>query len=124
MMGGMIALLLLSIVPYQSPAVVSRTVDVVELNSFYDDNGRLVFDQNIFKDWSPSTVRHEIRAWRLVRLPSQVPVRTTEGLWMTVWSENDKTYMIYARSLERTWTQHDPELIEREFLPKEKRKEL
>ena len=124
-MGGMIALIMLSIVPYQDPSIVTRTVDVVEHNSFYDDNGRLVFDQNIFYDWDPKAGRHNVRAWRLVKAPEQVPVRASSGLlWITTWSDNDKTYRIYARGFNRTWTQYDPELLEREYLPKEKRREL
>jgi len=122
MMGGMIALLLLSIVPYQDPNFITRTTDVVEHNFFYDDNGRLVFEQDIWWDWDPIATRHQVRAWRLVKVPSQVPARQPDGLWLTTWEENGKTYRIYSRGFNRSDEQYDKELIEREYLPKEKRK--
>lgn len=42
-----VALLLLCISPPQ-PVGVRASVDLAELNHYYDENGRLVFDQVIF----------------------------------------------------------------------------
>jgi len=122
-MLGTLALLLLSIVPIDD--VVCDRVAVIEVNHFYDDQGRLVFDQAIFYDWSPGDSRYMVRAWRLVKNPNILPVRDwTTGRYRSFWQDGEQLRDIHALSFRETWTQYDPELVEREFLPKERRKEL
>ena len=105
-------------VPYES-------VDLIEVNHFYDEQGRLVFDQVIFYDWAPRDSRYMVRAWRLVKSPSQLPKQDfREGGYTAVWHDGDILRHVRAESKRETWTQYDPELVEREFLPKERRKEL
>jgi hypothetical protein len=41
-----------------------------------------------------------------------------------MWQDGEQIRHIRSKSIRETWTQYDPELVEREFLPKEKRKEL
>ena len=41
-------------------------VDLVEINHFFDEQGRLVFDQVIFYDWCPEDSRYQVRDWRLL----------------------------------------------------------
>ena len=55
--------------------VAREKVDLMEVNHFYDEQGRLVFDQVIFYDWSPDHSRYMVRAWRLVKNPAQLPER-------------------------------------------------
>ena len=55
--------------------VARETVDLIEVNHFYDEYGRLVFDQVIFYDWSADDSRYMVRAWRLVKNPAQLPQR-------------------------------------------------
>ena len=55
--------------------VARESVDLIELNHFYDEHGRLVFDQVIFYDWASSESRYNVRAWRLVKNPSQLTQR-------------------------------------------------
>ena len=105
--------------------VASDRVDLVELNHFYDEKGRLVFDQIIFYDWSPANNRYNVRAWRLLKTPAQVPYRSwPRGEYVAVWHDGEILRKVRADSLRESWTQYDPELVEREFLPKEKRREL
>ncbi len=105
--------------------VVKEKVDLIEVNHFYDEKGRLVFDQLIFYDWCPERSRYNVRAWRLLKKPIQVPYRNAAtGQYLTVWHDGDVLRKIHAESVRESWTQYDPELVEREFLPKEKRREL
>jgi len=105
--------------------VARESVDLIELNHFYDEHGRLVFDQVIFYDWSLSESRYNVRAWRLVKNPSQLPQRDwASGGYSAMWQDGEQIRHIRSKSIRETWTQYDPELVEREFLPKEKRKEL
>jgi len=121
---SLIAILLLSIVP-QDCGEVRESCDLVEVNHFYDDNAQLVFDQNIFYDWSPRDGRYQVRAWRLIKCEGQIPVRDWQrGGYVTRWNDSEIPRAMWSPSMRETWTQYDPELIEREFLPKECRREL
>jgi hypothetical protein len=105
--------------------VAREKVDLMEVNHFYDEQGRLVFDQVIFYDWSPEHSRHMVRAWRLVKNPTQLPERDwRDGGYLAVWQDGEIVRRVQAASMRESWTQYDPELVEREFLPKERRKEL
>lgn len=120
---NVLALLLLAILPRED--VAEDRVDVVEVNHFYDCEGRLVFDQLIFYDWCPRAERHQVRAWRLMKTPSQLPQRNWGGVgYLAVWQDGEVLRRVHAASLRETWTQYDPELLEREWLAKEKRREL
>lgn len=121
-----LALLLLTVLPRED--VVRETCDLVELNHFYDENGKLVFDQTIFYDWGyPVPARYNVRAWRLVKHESQLPHPYYGGgprMYRALWLDGECNRLIYSPSYRETWTQYDPELLEREVLPKEMRREL
>lgn len=105
--------------------VCREQVDLIELNHFYDEQGRLVFDQDIFYNWTDGADRYDVKAWRLVKNTNQIPQRDFEnGGYSCFWNDGEQTRHIYAKAFKETWTQYDPELIEREYLPKEKRKEF
>jgi hypothetical protein len=120
----MLAYLLLAILPSPPVAAVDRC-DLVELNHFYDEMGRLVFDQVIFYDWSDDEARFNVRAWRLGKHPSQLPFRDWEsGGYRVTWLDGDRLRDVFSAHYRETWTQYDPELEEREHLPKDRRREL
>jgi len=100
-------------------------VDLIEINHFYDEHGKRVFDQIIFYDWCPVESRYQVRAWRLLKSPYQLPQRRWEQRdYIASWHDGDVYRQIIAKTVRETWTQYDPELVEREYLPKEKRREL
>jgi hypothetical protein len=105
--------------------IARETVDLMEINHFYDEHGRLVFDQVIFYDWSKDDARYMVRAWRLIKNPAQVPQRDwKDGGYLAVWQDGELIRQVRSQSFRETWTQYDPELVERDYLPKERRKEL
>ncbi len=100
-------------------------VDLIEVNHFHDDQGRLVFDQLIFYEWSPQKGRHQVQAWRLLKNSNQKPRRDfASGEYVSTWLDGDTFREVRAPAARETWTQYDPELVEREHLAKEKRKDL
>lgn len=100
-------------------------VEVIEFNHFYDEQGRHVFDQLIFYDWSPRENRYQIRDWRLIKTVSQAPYHDVKrGFYVATWHDGLTLRQVRAASVRETWTQYDPELIERAVLPKEQRREL
>lgn len=119
-----LALIAVSVIP-QPDGVLRDRCDLVEVNHLYDECGREVFTQAIFWDWSENESRYNVRAWRLVKSPSQMPQRDWGGRgYSAIWQDGEVTRRIYAEATRETFTQYDPELVEREFLPKEKRREL
>lgn len=106
----MIIFLLFSIVPIE--IVIKEKCEICEFNHFCDDHGKLIFDQVIFYDENSSVI-----AWRLMKDngPS-----TEEYIWRDGLHIRHVKYKI----LKETWTQDDPELTERDKLPKERRREL
>ena len=118
-----LVILVLAVAPRDD--VARESVDLVELNHFYDEHGRLVFDQVVFYDWSDADARYNVRAWRLVKNPAQLPQRDwSTGQFSAMWQDGEQLRLVLSPSYRETWTQHDPELVEREYLPKERRKEL
>jgi hypothetical protein len=110
-----------------SPAddVVFEHVDLIEVNHYYDDKGQHVFDQLIFYDWSPQCCRYDVRDWRLLKNPAQIPVRNWQrGDYEATWHDGNLLRKVHADGVRETWTQYDPELVQRTALPKEKRREL
>jgi hypothetical protein len=105
--------------------IATDSVDLIEVNHFYDEQGRLVFDQIIFYDWCPIFCRYNVRDWRLLKSTAQIPHRNwQQGYFVTVWHDGEVLREVKSLSLRESWTQYDPELLEREFLPKEQRREL
>ena len=103
-------------------------VDLVELNHYYNEKGRHVLDQVIFYDWSSAAGRYQIRDWRMIKRVSQIPRREWRlGGYVAVWHdplEGNVLRKMHAASLRETWTQYDPEIVERSFLKKDKRRKL
>ena len=126
-MGSVVAMFGLLVAIASTPAedVLNDRVDLIEINHFYDEHGRLVFDQIIFYDWSASESHYQVRAWRLLKTPTQVPTRNWQkGDLVALWHDGDVLRKVRAETMRESWTQYDPELLERDFLPKDQRREL
>lgn len=120
-----IAVLLGSVCLNPVEDVAIDRVDLIELNHFYDEHGKHVFDQIIFYDWSSQSGRYNVRAWRLLKKPAQIPKRDWRRRnFIAVWHDGIVLREVHAETVRESWTQYDPELVERTFLPKEQRREL
>lgn len=119
-----ILLLLFSTIPTDTTLV--DHFDKAEINHFYDDQGRHVFDQVIWYNWVPGWVTgHRIEAWRLVKTPNVYPVLNRHtNKYESLFYDNDDLRKVVADSMVESWTQYDPELVGRETWPKEKRRDL
>jgi hypothetical protein len=115
----MLALLLLSVIPHDP--VPPDHVAAIEHNHFYDDDGQHVFDQLIFWEWRADQCAMRVRAWRMVKGDWRAKRDWQRGGWSVIWPENETLREVRADSYRETWEQYDPELVDREFLPKEKR---
>ena len=122
--------MLLAILPHESAA--RESCDRLEVNSFYDSDRTLVFDQLLFYDWAGE--RYQLRSWRMVKWlvgPNREPradmlprLNHATGLYECRWIDGDVERVITAPVVSYSRTTYDVELTEREFLPKEMRREL
>lgn len=114
-----------SVVSVPDRSVIKDEVDLIEVNHYHDARGEHVFDQLIFYDWSNQKRRFQVRAWRLIKTESQLPRRDyRQGNWLVRWHDDGVLREVTAASRRETWTQYDPELIERENLPQDQRLDL
>ena len=109
-------LLTLPIVPTVQPIHVDR----IEYNHYSSASGGHVFDQLIFWDWSSQRKRFDVREWRLVKDESMVPRRCRDG-WRVVFYDDGVPREVVAKSMQETFTQFDPETLERTALATEQR---
>jgi hypothetical protein len=125
---GTLALAVLASAVGLNPAdgpVISDRVDLIEVNHFYNEQGNLVFDQIIFYDWFPAESAYHVRAWRLLKSPSQFPsFDVVRQEYVSLWHDGELLRRVHSDAFRESWTQYDPELLERNRLPKEHRREL
>lgn len=121
-----LVLLLASLVAAPSSHEESgERVDLIEVNHYYDENGKHILDQVLFYEWDDREARYQVRAWRLLKVPSQFPRPCANGQgYETTWREGKDARVVQAPKFRETWTQYDPELLERRVLPREERHEL
>lgn len=141
-------LLLFTAIPRQQ--CVRDTVDVIEVNHVVDGNCTPVFSQVIFWRWNYWDSRYEVVAWRILKgvreQPKQLkpepecwkgpawigghatPLRRYDrgGWWLSQWKdERDRCWREVAAPMHReTWTLRDPEVDNREWLPRDQRRGL
>lgn len=101
--------------------------DVAEINHFYDEQGRLVFQQLVLWERGPNGETDRCFAWRLVKTPNMRPVyRWDRKAWVATFQDGEVTRRIEATYFRESWTQTgvtgDPELNDRERFPKEQRR--
>lgn len=122
-MNALLLSLAMALVPSSDIAVDS--IDIIEINHFYDEQGRLVFDQVIFWRWDEIYGGHRVVAWRLLKKPSQIPRYCYSlGRWRAVWLDGETMRDVRAYGMRETWTQYDPEQLDREKLPASERRKL
>ncbi len=119
-------LILFSLVP--NDLVLVDHVDVIELNHFHDDQGRPVFDQYIFYRLNKHESRLEVCDWKMSKSVNQKPIRDHQrGGYSATWIDpqtGSELRTVTCDSYFESFTQFDPELFDREKLPKEKRNPL
>ena len=105
--------------------VVRDRVDLIEVNHFYDEKGHLFLEQMIFYEWCSERSHYDIRAYRLLKSPIQIPRRDYDGQgYVAIWRDGPVLRKVYAKTIRESWTQYDPEIVERTHLAKENRRNL
>ena len=98
-----------------------NTSMLIELNHFYDQHGRPVYDQVIFYERAAETGRFQVRAWCLVEDRESLnrrPVKNYETqLYQVDWFDTDQRLLrkITSRLYRESWTQIDPERVNKKI---------
>jgi hypothetical protein len=113
----------------QEDAETRQRVDLIELNHFVDDEGREVFRQLIFYDWSQQHQEFHVRGWRLIKSDAQLPQQRWnqsqhQQCWRCRWYDAGLQRQVWAPKMRETWSQLDPERVNRERLPEDQRRPL
>ena len=125
-----VPLIMVTLGNVETNSSVHETVDLIELNHFHDEQGRPVYDQVIFYDWSASQAEYHVRAWCLVEpkeILSRRPIHSHHNDRHHVrWFDNDQSiHRHISSSLYReTWTQTDPERANKKILDERNRTAL
>src|SRR5688500_9850771 len=95
--------------------------DQIEVNHvFAADTGCVHLEQLIFRCVAPD----EIRDWRMLA-KTGLPKRDFQSnYWIVRWVEDGTLVEVRAREVVETWSDHDREILEREWLPQEARRRI
>lgn len=126
MLSAATAVMVAAISAGGSDGIVARQeVDLIELNHLIDDHGRHVFDQLVFYEWSRTRSSYRVIAWRMVKRPGQLPVRSwSPAGYQCVWQDDQVLRQVWSPAYRETWTQKDPERHNRQFFSEALRPEL
>ena len=109
------------------PTAAAESVDLIEVNHFYDDLGRHVYDQVIFYEWAQDVGQHHVRAWCLLDNPARTPFKSYQtDRWQIIWYDRDQrmTREIQSEHFRETWSQVDPERANKKLLDEKLRTAL
>lgn len=109
------------------PIPVVDHVDLIELNHYYDGDGKLVLTQWVFWSWEPSEADMVVVDWRLAKGPWEAHWHAESEEWRLILWDNETLRSVRARgrgAFMESWTQFDPELTAREKRPHDQRRKL
>lgn len=114
-----IAILLAMTLPHSDAA--EYRCDVLEVNHVIDlscDPPRIGICQLIMRD------RAEIRDWRMIGKVGYPSYDWERQCWRSSWVEGGRLIEVRADSMMETFSEEDRELVERAWLPDERRKRI
>lgn len=105
-----------------------QSVDLIELNHFYDDLGRHAYDQVIFYEWSPDYRRYHVVAWCLVEdnLSRMPTLDHNRQEYSVSWYDKDSRVqrIVWSPMFRETWSSTDPERANKKLLDEKYRVSL
>lgn len=110
-------------VGFSSQFIAFEHVDAIELSHFYDAKGRLIYDQVIFWDRTPTTGKMEVRSWCLVEDRNEQtrrPIKNEQnGLYSVEYYDTDSKTIrkVVSRIYRESWSQSDPERENKKTFP-------
>lgn len=117
-----LTIILIMSLPSTNDNIITDHVDLIEVNE-YTIGEKKPLKQLIFKNWSRQHKRYIIIDFRMVLSEDMLPVES-KGEYVSRWHELE--YMMEVTSKYRcyTFTNKDPELIDRNITPEEDRMKI
>ena len=110
-------LFLIAIVPVND-GITRDFCERFEDNNYFDCEARLVFTQLIARE-----TNDDVFFWRMNKEGDMTP-RRERGRWVLRWDDQGVQREVWARSYDVTFTQYDPEVEQRNWLPVTERRTL
>lgn len=107
--------------------VIEDHVYKIEINKFADEQGKGVFEQVIYCFGSEGDPEGYVVDWRLLKKHNQIPRRDWKQehyKYVTIWHDGEVLRKVRSEYSDESNTQYDPELKDRDTLPKERRRLL
>jgi hypothetical protein len=110
----MIAFLIALVLSTATPEPVR--VEAVEINHYHDANGNPVFSQLILRRWLRLSTGsgHRVEDWRLIKSANPLTITSKRGRKQIVFTDDGILRVIEVAKIRETWTQYDPEVVDRE----------
>lgn len=106
-------------------SIVKRyTTDSIELNHFYNNEGKLNFSQVIFWEWSEDDQETHVRHWVLLKGNRRPVIDHARRCVSFTWEEDSHYKTVRANAFHESWTLWDPELDDRSVWGSVKRKKF
>jgi hypothetical protein len=121
-MGNVIALLFAFVLSTATPQPIK--VDAVEINHYHDAKGEYVFSQLILRRWLRLAAGsgHRVEDWRLIKSDRHLTITSKHGRKQIMFTEDGILRVLEVSRIRETWTQIDPELVDREIYPQDQRR--
>lgn len=121
-MNAAIVLCAWCIVPHE--VCILDRCDLIEVNHYHDEHGKAVFVQLIFWDFDPTRSDYHVVAWRFLKSQAKPRRDHARSCWVISWCDAKKLRTVRADCCIETWTQHDPEVADRQLVPERQRRDL
>lgn len=96
---------------------VSEHCDQVEVNHYHDCNGREAFTQIIFWKWYQDDQEYHVREWKLQDAKESIEIIRGRVVTVRFRDQTEKIdRVIIAECFKESWTQVDPERLDKETL--------
>lgn len=112
-------------------SVITETVDAIECNHCYEEDGTLKFNQFIFYEFSHDYGRSHVMSWFMYHNDQHVngvirPVvkyDPNSKEWTVKWRDRDGhiTRIVKSKVFTETWTENDPERENKSLMPEKYR---
>lgn len=104
-------------------------VDMIELNHYFNGKAQHVYSQVIFYERLAANGHFHVRGWALIemreslnRLPQYDPI--ADKVVVDMITSDGKYTRLESRLFKETWTQYDPERLDKDKLPEQYRLRL
>lgn len=115
-MKTILLILLLCKIPFSAPIEKQVDCNLIEKNNIYDKDGLYTFTQYIYYNWDPELKRNIVIDF-VIQETRKFEVIEVNNFFHQKIVKDHKIYKIRAKHFRESWTQFDPEILNKKYLP-------